>query len=110
MPQLEHPDEVWKDVAGFEGYYQVSNYGKVKSLTRQFIGRDNFLFTKKERSIKPSFDSKGYYQVKFFVGKTIKSFKVHRLVGEAFLPDFDKDKQINHINGIKTDNRITNLE
>ena len=90
-------EEIWKDVPGHEGLYQVSNLGRVKSLR---FG--------KERILKPTPDKDGYYQVDLWKGGEGKTNKIHRLVMLAFFGE--SDLEVNHINGIKTDNRLENLE
>ena len=90
-------EEIWKDVPGHEGLYQVSNLGRVKSLR---FG--------KERILKPTPDKDGYYQVDLWKGGEGKTNKIHRLVMLAFVGE--SDLEVNHINGIKTDNRLENLE
>lgn len=91
--------EVFKDIKGFEGKYQVSNMGNVKSL--------NFNNTKKERLLSAKGLSRGYPTVS--LGDK-GSVSIHRLVAEVFLKRPTGKDQINHINGIKTDNRAENLE
>jgi hypothetical protein len=94
--------EVWKDVIGYEGLYQVSNFGNVKSLGNEF--------SRKERLLKLSFQSKGYLTVVLQKDTKRKMVLVHRLVAEHFIPNINNKPQVNHINGIKTDNRLENIE
>ena len=104
-------NEEWRDVVGYEGLYQVSNQGRVKSLERTIIKKDGRKQTVKERILKGTPDKDGYIKIGL-CGSTGKQkwFQVHRLVGEAFIQNPDEKPQINHINEIKTDNRACNLE
>ena len=102
--------EVWRDVKGYEGLYQVSSDGRVKSLERTYIdkiGRERYV---KERILKPVIDRYGYLLVSLYAGGKQKNHTVHRLVCEAFHENPDYKPQVNHINEIKTDNRASNLE
>lgn len=96
--------EVWKDISGYEGRYMISNKGRVKSL--------NYKGTGKEAILKPGMNRKGYYQVQFHRAGQNKQYHpyVHKLVAEAFIPNPNKYPQVNHINEIKTDNCVSNLE
>lgn len=96
--------EVWIDIKNYEGYYQISSNGNVKSL-----GAGNNR-NAKQGLLKRSKDRFGYERVNLWKNKLSKVVKVHRLVGEHFIPNPDKKRTINHINGIKTDNRVINLE
>ena len=103
-------EEVWRDVKGYEGLYQVSSDGRVKSLERKFIdkiGRERYV---KECILKPAIDRYGYLLVSLYAGGKQKMHTVHRLVCEAFHENPDNKPQVNHINEIKTDNRASNLE
>ena len=102
--------EVWRDINGYEGRYQVSSMGRVKSLERIIIKKDGRKFTVKERVLKPGADGGGYLRVGLCDGEKQKTLKVHRLVCEAFHENPDNKPQVNHINEIKTDNRASNLE
>ena len=92
-------NEEWRDVVGYEGCYQVSSMGRVKSFKWN-----------KERFLKPSMDKDGYLLVTLCAGGKPKTLKVHRLVCEAFHENPDNKPQVNHINEDKTDNRACNLE
>ena len=99
-------EEVWRDVKGYEGLYQVSDQGRVKSLER----KNSYGRTVKERILKPAFDGWGYLIVTLCAGGKRKNLMVHRLVCEAFNDNRDEKPEVNHINEIKTDNRACNLE
>ena len=103
-------NEEWRDVAGYEGRYQVSSEGRVKSLERTFIdkiGREQYV---KECILKPDVSKDGYLRVGLYAGGKRKKFYAHRLVCQAFHENPDNKPEINHINEDKTDNRACNLE
>jgi hypothetical protein len=103
--------EIWKDILGYEGLYQVSNLGNLKSLSRKVNNPHGTLSFKKEKKIKPSNDKDGYQIVGFLKNGFRKMYRVHFLVCQEFLP---KKTEINyiidHINNIKNDNRVSNLQ
>lgn len=94
-------EEIWKDIKGFEGLYQVSNFGEVKSLPRNGT-------ILKPRTLVGFIDDLGYHQVVLTSKKVHK--KIHRLVALAFIPNPENKPCVNHKNRIRTDNRVTNLE
>lgn len=100
--------EIWKDIAGYEGLYQVSNMGKVKRLPSGKRIRKN---TKNiNGKILQSFIVGGYLRVGLCRNGKKQLIFVHRLVAIAFIPNHDNKPIINHKNGIKTDNRSVNIE
>ena len=94
--------EIWKDIEGYENLYQVSNLGRVKSL--------NYKRTGKEKILKQSKDSKGYFVLNLRINGITKLFKVHYLVAKTFIPNPENKLEIDHINTIRTDNRVENLK
>ena len=103
-------NEVWKDVQGFEGRYQVSNMGRVRSLDRWSLDeRPHFV---KGMMLKLSINKgKGYLRVSLSDGhRNYKHYEVHRLVALHFVPGYKDGLVVNHKNEVKTDNRADNLE
>ena len=106
---LRYAPEVYVDIPGFSGY-QVSNHGRVKSITRIVTKKNGNRQLVKERLLKPHMSNKGYFKVHLSLNGKRKSRSVHRLVAMAFLPNNLNKPQVNHINGCKTDNNLCNLE
>ena len=102
--------EEWRDVVGYEGLYQVSSEGRVKSLERKVPHCSGGERIKKERILKPGVRSKGYLFVVLCAGGKSRMFSVHRLVCQAFHDNPENKLDVNHINENKTDNRACNLE
>lgn len=102
-------NEIWKDILGFEGLYQVSNLGRIKSLERFRKGKNGSLVAVKEKILKPGISHNGYYIVCLHKQSIQKPYYIHRLVFEAFNGQIPENMQVNHINEIKADNRLENL-
>lgn len=102
--------EIWKDIKGYESFYQVSNYGRVKSLKRKRKGRNGFDVNVREKLLKHKINRYGYVTYSICKYSKIKQFTSHRLVAITFLENEYNLPQINHINGNKLDNNVNNLE
>lgn len=103
--------EVWKDIQGYEGLYQVSNFGRVKSLGRYKKSPllKSGYFWASEKFLKLSKRVDGYLNVRLSKNGKCKNFKVHRLVAIAFIPNSKNLPQIDHIDADKTNNNVNNL-
>jgi hypothetical protein len=101
--------EIWKDIKGYDGKYQVSNLGRVKSLKRWVNNKSNGGYFIKERILKQSKGVSNYLIVGLSKNTKSKSHYVHKLVAEAFLEN-KNNSVIDHINNISTDNRLSNLQ
>lgn len=101
--------EIWKDIVGYENSYEVSSMGRIRSKERQARVKNGTRSVKpKERKTFPN--RKGYMTVVLSLNNELKTFTVHQLVAQAFIPGFQKGTEINHIDGNKTNNSIDNLE
>ena len=92
-------DEIWRDIEGYEGLYQISNKGRVKSLKWG-----------KERILRPVIDKHGYMFVYLYNDNARKYFKIHRLVAQAFIPNIYNLSEVNHKDENKLNNCVENLE
>lgn len=102
-------EEIWKDIAGYENYYMVSNFGRVKGVKRK-VNSNNGTITLKEKIISSRVGKLGYVQISLTKENKISFHLVHRLVAFAFIDNPYRKKTVNHKNGIKTDNSVSNLE
>jgi hypothetical protein len=100
--------EIWKDIIGFEGVYQISNFGRVKSLPKYTYSR-GYPQLRKEKILKPCYTGKNrcYATVRLNDGK---GYKIHRLVAQAFIPNPDNLPCVNHKDENPKNNHVDNLE
>lgn len=100
--------EIWKDIPGYEGLYQVSNLGRVKSLGR-ILNNGRGQYSIKEAILKQNPNEKGYLMV-CLTDRGKKTHKVHRLVAQSFIKHPGGKCEVNHIDGSKLNNKACNLE
>lgn len=101
--------EVWKNIKGYEGLYQISNLGNVKSLSRTLVRKNGSIFSVKERILKHQNDPKGYPTVTLIYLKNKVVHRVHRLIAEAFIPNPENKPQVDHIDGNRENYNLNNL-
>lgn len=101
--------EEWRDIAGYEGWYQVSSLGRVKRLQKPLVTHGKLVAVKQERVLSPCSLGSGYLAVKISNGAKRERRTVHRLVAETFMPNPENKPQVDHINRNKKDNRLENL-
>lgn len=101
--------EIWKDIKGYEGLYQVSNLGRVKSLDRVVEYKDGKKCLYKSKLLIGTDNGRGYLIVNLRKNGARKSFLIHRLVAEAFVPNPDNKLTVDHMNRNRADNRMDNL-
>lgn len=107
---MDMENEIWRDIIGYEGLYQISNFGRVRSLDRVEKCRDGKLRKRKGIIIILHKNTRGGYLIVTLSKHGVhKTFQVHRLEWEMFYGPIPEDMQVNHINEIKTDNRLENL-
>ena len=102
--------EIWKDIKGYEGLYQVSNLGRVKSLPKFRNCYNNRKYITKERYLKGRKNSKGYLRVALKSNEKNSTQFIHRLVAQAFISNPQNKPCVNHKDCIVTNNTVSNLE
>lgn len=101
--------EVWRAINGYNERYEVSNYGRVRSNDMVVNGRLQNCHNKKGRILKPHTDKESYKGVVLCVNQKRKTFRLHRLVAAAFIPNPDNLPEIDHIDGDRANNHADNL-
>lgn len=101
--------EIWKDIKGYEGVYQISNLGNVKSIGRKIIHASGF-YTKKSKIRKLKINNKGYLEIALFNNKKIEYWLLHRLLYITFLGELIPKMVIDHIDNDPLNNKLSNLQ
>ena len=101
---------IWKDIEGYEGLYQISTHGQIKSLPKKHRYGSKSEKILKEGKTKAQREGKTYPTVMLCKDGIVSEYKIHRLVAQTFIPNPEKKPTVNHKNGIKNDNRVDNLE
>jgi len=101
--------EIWKDVQGYEGIYEISNFGRVKSIERKSFNGKGF-YDRKEYIMENHLNRMGYLYVHLCKNNMGRTIAVHRLVGKHFVEKVDNKTHLNHIDGNKLNNNVNNLE
>jgi len=102
--------ELWADIKGFENYYQISNLGNIKSMGHEFMCKDGKIKSRNPKILKPCVASTGYLHINLCRDGIRKSVTIHSLVANHFIDNPQNFKEIDHLNGIKNDNRVINLK
>ena len=104
--------EEWRDIPGYEGLYQVSNLGRIRSLIdkKYDLNEKVVKIINREKMLKQNLTKKGYCNVKLYKNGKGETYKIHRLVAETFIPNPENKPQVNHIDGNKQNNCVSNLE
>lgn len=108
IESISLPNEIWKDIVGFEGSYMISSNARVISLNRIRKNGQGYVHWH-PHLLKTHISKTGYCVVDLHINCKRKTAKVHRLIAEAFIPQVQDKPYIDHINGIRTDNRLSNL-
>ena len=103
-------NEIWKDISGYEGFYQISNFGRVRRLVSWRGNQCISKYISDVKIISPYIDNLGYERIHLTIPNRTKQYRVHRLVAMAFIPNPDNLPQINHKDENKTNNCVDNLE
>lgn len=103
-------NEIWKDIIGYEGYYQISSFGRVRSLKRIIIDKNNNKHTINEKILKPHKSIQGYLTVSLLKIRNNKRIRIHRLVALHFIENINNYSQVNHKDFNRENNNVDNLE
>jgi hypothetical protein len=116
MADEQHSAEEWRDIPGYEGLYQASTHGRIRSLDRMKPHKSKgglwFDHPRKGQLLAPYVHEKGYFLVKLSdtrTGRRSRSFRVHRLIGETFIPNPLCKPEVAHNDGCRTNNAVWNL-
>lgn len=102
------PMEIWKDILEFKGLYQASSLGRIRSTPRTITRSNGRIHTVRSKVLKPAKDSNGYLRVGLIKEGKLNTRKVHRLVLSSFV--HKEGKEVNHLDGVKDNNKLSNLE
>jgi len=102
--------EIWKDIKGYEGYFKISNLGRVLALDREIIRSDGKKYKYKGRILKNRISKRGYYITYIQINNLQKNFTIHRLIAINFISNPLNKEQVNHIDSNPLNNSINNLE
>src|SRR6267154_1525530 len=108
MNNLEN--EIWKDIPEYQGYYQASNLGNIKSLNRiMYVEKRLRFLPLKGKLLKPKKDRDGYLNVTLCINHKLKYYKVHQLIAKTFLKNINNYPEVNHKDFNKQNNKVENL-
>lgn len=102
--------EIWKEIKGYEGKYEVSNFGQIKSVSRTIVPGLGSGYISKERILKPQKCSNGYLFICLSSKGIVKQILIHRLVAFAFVEGYKSGYEVNHLDEVKTNNHADNLQ
>lgn len=103
-------EEIWRDIDNYNGIYQISNLGNIKSLARKVIQKNGKVIFLRDRTLKPVMTKNGYLQIILSKNKKTERKYVHRLVAQAFIKNFNEKLEVNHKDFNRSNNNLNNLE